>query len=608
MVGTPGEKNVVLAEDPELLTKFRKWMEWDQNETTRQQIQEMAELGQLDDLRKHLLKRLQFGTAGLRGRMGPGNNCMNDLVIIQTSQGLASYVMKTCGNGNQLGAVVCYDGRHNSRRFAELTTVAFLNQGFKVYLSSQLCPTPFVPFAVKYLKCNVGVMVTASHNPKEDNGYKIISPTDKEIQNSIMENLEPVATAWNTNLVSSKDVEDPLPTIEPVYYNILAEVAGHIKSRHKSTKLRFTYTPMHGVGHRYVQDALKSAGIDMEELLVVPEQRDADPDFPTVKFPNPEEGKSALNLAMKLADENNSPIILANDPDADRLAVAEKLPSGEWKIFNGNELGALIGWWCWVSYMERPDHLDPSDCYMIASTVSSKFLKTMAEAHGFNFIETLTGFKWMGNIADELIADGKAVLFAFEEAIGFMVGTAVLDKDGVSAAAFVAQMATILYEQGLTLNQQLQRLYDKYGYHVSHNSYYICYEPSIITKVFENIRNFHPNNGLVGYPSGLMNNKYKVTAVRDLTTGYDSEQLDQKATLPVSKSSQMITFKLDSGLVLTLRTSGTEPKIKYYSELRATPGNNDRRAIERNLNEMINAMINEWLLPEKWGLIQRSDD
>lgn len=204
-----------------------------------------------------------------------------------------------------------------------------------------------------------------------------------------MDHLEPANDAWNLNLVTdpnNEDVVDFLPLIEPIYYSILSEQATFIRRRHASTPLKFTYTAMHGVGYRYVDLALKSAAVDIDQLYAVPEQRDPDPDFPTVKFPNPEEGKSALNLSIQLADEKECPIILANDPDADRLAVAEKLPTGEWKIFNGNELGSLLGWWTFMRYMERPDHLQPNDCYMIASTVSSKFLKTMAEHEGFNFI------------------------------------------------------------------------------------------------------------------------------------------------------------------------------------------------------------------------------
>lgn len=202
-----------------------------------------------------------------------------------------------------------------------------------------------------------------------------------------MEHLEPANDAWSVNNIRwNQDVKDPLEIVQTVYYDILSKETAHIKARHDSKPLKFTYTAMHGVGYKYVDIALKSAAVDIEELCVVKEQRDPDPEFPTVKFPNPEEGKSALNLAIKLADEKGSPIILANDPDADRLAVAEKLPNGEWKIFNGNELGSLLGWWSYVCYNERPNHLPASDCYMIASTVSSKFLKTMAEREGFNFI------------------------------------------------------------------------------------------------------------------------------------------------------------------------------------------------------------------------------
>jgi phosphoglucomutase/phosphopentomutase len=218
---------------------------------------------------------------------------------------------------------------------------------------------------------------------------------------------------------------------------------------------------MHGVGYQFSVDVFKA--FNHKPFIPVKQQIEPDPEFPTVKFPNPEEGKSALNLSIETANANNSTIILANDPDADRLAIAEKLPNNNWKIFNGNEIGALLGWWLWHSFHEKNKNADPKDVYMLYSTVSSNILNAIAQVEGFNCEDTLTGFKWMANRAVELIKQGKTVLFAFEEAIGFMCGTRVLDKDGITAEAIVAEMAVYLHAvEKRTLNEQLGWIYDRF--------------------------------------------------------------------------------------------------------------------------------------------------
>lgn len=337
----------------------------------------------------------------------------------------------------------------------------------------------------------------------------------------------------------------------------------------EEAELNVVYSAMHGVGYPFVEKAFEVS--KLRPVHAVIEQRDPDPEFPTVKFPNPEEGKSALLLSFKFADEVGSNVILANDPDADRLACAERETlESPWRVFNGNELGALLGWWSLQCFKERNPGTKLNNCFMIASTVSSKMLRSMSHVEGFNFGETLTGFKWMGNRSVELLEAGKEVLFAYEEAIGFMFSSAVLDKDGVSAAAHLATMASYLKsKENLSLAQKLDELYTTYGYHFSLSSYYICHEPEKLVKIFERIRNWNGEPG--AYPISILGGKYQIESVRDLTTGVDTSQPDGKALLPSSKSSQMITFTLENGTVITLRTSGTEPKIKYYAEYCAKP-------------------------------------
>ncbi|XP_034255571.1 phosphoglucomutase-2 [Thrips palmi] len=596
---------------PALDGKIKEYVEWEKREDYKNQTLQLIQDKEIEKLQHLFMERLTFGTAGLRSVMGPGFNCMNEVTIIQTAQGLVRYMQTCFPDLADKGIIIGYDGRYNSKTFADLTATIFLHQGVKVYLFSDLCPTPFVAFGVRLFKCAAGIMVTASHNPKDDNGYKvywsngaqIISPHDKRIQESILANQVPWVDSRDSSVLNADNPKfiDPLSQVMKEYYQQLqkALLSADVNAK---TSVKFTYTAMHGVGYKYMKEAFNIAGF--KPFIAVEEQKDPDPEFSTVKFPNPEEGKSSLQLSIKTANANGSTIILANDPDADRLAVAEKV-GDEWKTFTGNELGALIGWWLLRSYREKNPNKPLSDVYMLSSTVSSKVLKTMAETEGFNFEETLTGFKWMGNRTCELMSKGKEVLFAFEEAIGFMCGTSVVDKDGVSAGVHIAELAAYLKEEGKTLNDQLNEVYNQYGFHLCKNSYYICHKPEVTKKIFERLRN--TANAPKTYPTGLLEGKYKVKSVVDLTVGFDSSRPDGQPLLPTSASSQMITFSFENGLVVTLRTSGTEPKIKYYSELVADRSLKDSAAVSAILEEMISAVIDEYLQPELNGIIPKSD-
>ncbi|XP_055957447.1 phosphopentomutase [Patella vulgata] len=596
-----------LSGDQALDAKIQEWLEWDRNDRTRNEIQQLVDSKNVTELHTRLMSRIEFGTAGMRSRMAAGNSMMNDLTIIQATQGLTKYLLDTCPNAKSMGVVIGYDARHNSKRWSELTSTVLVSQGIPVYVFSRVCPTPYVPFGVTHYGTACGIMITASHNPKEDNGYKvywsngaqIIPPVDKGISKGIRENLKPWDNSWNTDLLTSNLCKDPYSEIYQKYNECIRDLTTS-KDINKDSPL-FTYTAMHGVGYHYIQEAFRVSGF--RELIAVKEQVEPDPEFPTVKYPNPEEGKGALLLSMQTADKNNSKVILANDPDADRLAIAEKLPNGEWKIFTGNEIGALLGCWCWETFRQQHPEVPASDVYMLASTVSSKILQSIGSVEGFNFVETLTGFKWMGNKSVQLMKEGKTVLFAFEEAIGFMVGTKVLDKDGISAAVTAAELVFQLHRSGSSLNQQLERIYEKYGHHLSNNSYFICHDKNVIESMFDHLRNF---NGQGKYPTSC--GPYKIRHVRDLTgAGFDSSKPGNIPELPTS-SSQMITFTFENGCVSTLRTSGTEPKIKYYTEHCPDKSTGmDRDEALRELNDIVDNIITHFFQPEKRGLQPRAD-
>lgn len=575
--------------DGALKQQYDMWLAFDKNETTRSEIMKMKEQNKLEALSKILLNRMEFGTAGLRAAMGAGFARMNDVTVIQATQGLCKYIMQ-CSTKEELvnkGVIIGYDARHNSCRFARLTANVFLHAGVKTRLFRQIVCTPFVPFGVRHFGCLSGIMVTASHNPKEDNGYKvywrngaqIIPPIDTSISQAISQSQEPLESSWQL----AEGAIDPFDEIRAAYFNSLASEI-HYEQVLRDTSVKFTYTAMHGVGTQFTLDSLQKCGLPRTQIVLVKEQVEPDPEFPTVTFPNPEEGKSALNLAVRTADNAGSTVILANDPDADRLAVAEKLPTGAWHIFTGNEIGALMGWWavhCFKTF--NPDLFPASKCYLISSAVSSSILRHIAAKEGMQFEDTLTGFKWMGSRAQELQLKGFRPLLAFEEAIGFMCGTRVFDKDGVTAAGVMAQMAAFLYKQNRTLKQQLeQHIYAEYGIHCSYNSYVISCDPKKTKLMFEGII----NGGHYASQIGGAN----VRHVRDLSTGLDTSQADKKAKLPLSASSPMLTFTLDNGVTLTIRSSGTEPKIKWYSEI-VTTSSNGKQILEATVNAAVEQLI-----------------
>ncbi|XP_051820532.1 phosphopentomutase [Antechinus flavipes] len=596
-----------------------QWLRWDKNPKTLEMVKQMIADNNREELQKCFGSRMEFGTAGLRAAMGPGISQMNDLTIIQTSQGLCRYLEKNFSDIKKRGVVISFDARAHSssggssKRFAQLAATAFISQGIPVYLFSNITPTPFVPYTVSHLNLCAGIMVTASHNPKQDNGYKvywdngaqIISPHDKGISQAIEENQEPWTKAWDDSIISNNPLlHDPYSTINNDYFEDLKKYCFH-RNANSSSTVKFVHTSVHGVGHDFVQSAFKA--FDFVPPDAVPEQKAPDPEFPTVKYPNPEEGKGVLTLSFALAEKTQAKIVLANDPDADRLAVAEQQEDGEWKVFSGNEMGALLGWWLFTNWKEKnqdrnQDQNALKNLYMLSSTVSSKILRAIALKEGFHFEETLTGFKWMGNRAKQLIEQGKTVLFAFEEAIGYMCCPFVLDKDGVSAAVICAELASYLATKKLSLAQQLKAIYVEYGYHITKASYFICHNQNIIKNLFENLRNYDGKNN---YPKTC--GKFEVSGVRDLTTGYDSSQPDKKAILPTSKSSQMITFTFTNGGVATMRTSGTEPKIKYYAELCVPPGNSDHEQLKKELDDLVSAIEEHFFQPEKNKLQPKSE-
>ncbi|EIW85345.1 hypothetical protein CONPUDRAFT_162554 [Coniophora puteana RWD-64-598 SS2] len=584
----------------DLESLVNEWLRLDRNGQTRAEIEILWQYGNTQELESRLRNRIEFGTAGLRGRMEAGWARMNDLIIIQASQGLCAYVIREVENAKERGVVMGHDHRHNSARWAQLAAAAFISQGVKVYLHRGLVHTPLVPFSVKALRAACGVMITASHNPKDDNGYKvywenavqIIEPHDKGIATSIKENLEP--RTWDVSLTSDPLCLDRTEEMKKMYFESLQKLASSI-STNSACATKFVNTSMHGVGYPFVAQAFKI--FEFPAPISVHQQQDPDPDFPTVAFPNPEE-KGALDLAISTANEQGASYVLAQDPDADRFSAAEKRADGTWKVFTGDQLGTLFACKVLATYKASGKPLDK--LAMVASTVSSKMIETMANDEGFRFVECLTGFKFIGNTALDLVAQGYDVPFGYEEAIGFMFGEDIRDKDGVAATMMFAELVASLSSRNLTLQDYLEEQYDRYGYFETNNSYFICSDPAVIDKVFTSIRTYNeqqPSEKTGTYPTEIAG--LQVTRVVDLTSGYGFDSGNAPSfqpSLPLS-SGHMIQIRASAGsgsgldIVLTIRTSGTEPKIKYYLEGKGEY----RQVVHKLLPEVISALKYDWM-------------
>jgi len=560
-----------------LQTLVDEWLRLDQDASTRSEIQKLVAENNTVELQLRLGKRIAFGTAGLRGRMEAGFSRMNSLTVIQASQGLAEYLLRMNPDTKTQGVIIGRDARHHSNKFAKLVADVFVAKAIPVKWLGQV-HTPLVPYTVGHLGAAAGVMITASHNPAADNGYKvywgngcqIIPPHDAGIAASIDANLEP--TTWDVNVLEQESalVTHALQQVEEGYLATVSKIAS---VSNPEASLPFVYTPMHGVGLPFFTSVIRQLGLE-SKMHVVKEQAHPDPDFPTVRFPNPEE-KGALDLAKQVADQNGVKLILANDPDADRFAAAEKV-DGEWRQLTGNQMGVLL-----ASHVLDTNQSKQSSkgLAMLSSTVSSKMLAAMAAASSkFHWEETLTGFKWLGNRSRDLQNQGYDALFAYEEAIGYMFSEVVFDKDGVAAAAVFLAACDRWNKEGLSPWAKYNELCKKYGYFEDANTYVISPSSDVTNAVFEQIRQKKPTK--VGSRS--------ILRWRDLTIGYDSATPDKKPTLPVDKSSQMISCELDGNVHFTVRGSGTG-KFGYASGQHRMHANNYQNPRSSSTSKVVQA-------------------
>ncbi|CDT91475.1 putative Phosphoglucomutase [Vibrio coralliirubri] len=527
------------------------WLARDPDPRTREELQHLIDEGMHNELEDRFTQRLEFGTAGLRGKVGCGPNRMNRLVIQETATGLGHYLIEHVANATIRGVVVGYDGRLDSKQFAIDTASVLTALGIKVYLTSNVAATPIVAFGIEHFNAAAAVVVTASHNPPEYNGFKvywengaqIIPPHDAGIAAEI-----DIASTKPLPLMSLSDAETQGKLVwltEGYYQTYRAAInqSPYVSNDIESANTTITYTAMHGVGAQMAEDLLHDSGF--HKVFSVAEQREPDGNFPTVNFPNPEE-KGAMDLVVNLAKSVDADIACANDPDADRFAVAVRTDDGSYKMLTGDQVGVLF-----AHYLLSKPHTNNQ--LVGNSIVSSTLLEKVAQSHGATYFQTLTGFKWLANIGMQLEDDQNEFLFAYEEALGYTIGTQVRDKDGLSAIVVFAQLVEELKSQGRTVWDLLAQISFEHGVHTNAQRSIALNpdSPSIGSK----LRSAQPKaiNGVA------------ISVIEDLQSslrfviGGNTEAIN----LPAS---DVLIYHLKDGSRIIVRPSGTEPKVKVYYE------------------------------------------
>ena len=540
----------------------QNWLDQDPDLETRAELEQLISQAKAGDakaqteLASRFDGRLQFGTAGLRGRLQAGSMGMNRVLVAQAAGGLAEFLK---GYDKEPSIVLGYDGRKNSDVFARDTAEIMAAAGIKTYLLPRKLPTPVLAYAIKYFDTTAGVMVTASHNPPEDNGYKvylgkangggqIVSPADQEIAACI----DKVAQGNVKDLPRSQNYIVLDDEIVDAYIAKTASLA-----KEPQVDINYVYTAMHGVGYEVLSKTLAKAGLPQPSIVA--EQVWPDGTFPTVNFPNPEE-KGALDLAIKVAKERNAEFIIANDPDADRLAVAVPDAQGNWKPLHGNVIGCFLGW-----YLAKQYHAQGKKGILACSLVSSPALAEIAKKYGFESEETLTGFKYIGKV--------NGLLFGFEEALGYLVDPdKVRDKDGISAAIMFLDLVRNLKKQGKTLADYADDFTKEFGAYVSGQISIRVDDLSAIGKLMTALRTNPPSE--VG--------GFKVATFLDHTK--------------TDRQSDILVFVLENGSRLIARPSGTEPKIKFYLDARGTDPKNAEEVLAQ-----FDASVRAILRQEQYG-------
>lgn len=545
------------------------------DDDSKKEIQRLIDNRHEKELTDSFYKELEFGTGGLRGVMGVGSNGMNPYTLGKATQGLANYLNKTYPN-KLIQVAIAYDSRNNSQRFAQITANIFSANNIKVFLFNELRPTPLLSFAIRYLKCQSGVVITASHNPKEYNGYKaywndgaqVVPPHDKNIITEVnaVTSFEQVRFAPIASLIQPVPIE-----VEQAYYEEVKKLIPNKKAIVAHHAMPIVYTNIHGAGITMVPECLKQIGFT--NVQIVEEQATPDGNFPTVQSPNPEE-RSAMEMVIKKGTTVNADMVMATDPDTDRVGIGVRKPSGEFILLNGNQAFSLMMWFI------LKNQTSTQNAYIAKTIVTSELVDDMAKALNVECFNTLTGFKYIAEVMKQ--QEGKKrFIAAGEESYGYMVGDFVRDKDAVSACAFFAAMAASAKAEGKTIYDWLIDMYVEFGF----------YKESLITLTKKGQQGEQEIKAMMAkFRQAAPQTINGVATLRalDYQSGMEKNlQTGKEATLNFPKS-DVLQYYLADGSKVSVRPSGTEPKIKFYISVQA-------KLASRNEYENMNTVLDKKL-------------
>ena len=560
---TINKLHTIMESNQELIisceNKAKEWLSSSFNEETRKEVQAMLDNSDKTELIDSFYKDLEFGTGGLRGIMGAGSNRMNIYTVGMATQGFANYLKKSFANKETISVVVGHDCRNNSRLFAETVAAIFSANGIKVYLFDDLRPTPEVSFAIRELKCQGGVNITASHNPKEYNGYKaywddgaqVLAPHDKGIIDEVEKvRIEDVKFDANNDLIQiiGKEIDD-------LYLDRIKTLSidPTVIERHKDLKI--VYTPLHGAGRTLIPESLKRWGF--EKVYTVKEQMVKDGNFPTVVSPNPENGE-ALTLALRDAKEIDADIVMASDPDADRVGMACKNDKGEWVLINGNQT-CLIFLYYIITNRIKTGKMQPND-FIVKTIVTTELIKKIADKNNVEMIDCFTGFKWIAREIREF--EGvKQYIGGGEESYGFLAEDFVRDKDAVSAMCLLAEICAYAKDQGKTLYDLLMEIYLEYGFSYEFTVNVVRPGKTGADEIKQMMENFRNNP-----PKQLGDSPIVIT--KDFLKLEQTDANGNVTKLDMPDTSNVLQWFCENGDKVSVRPSGTEPKIKFYFEVK----------------------------------------
>lgn len=571
--------------DQEIVNRAKGWLTENYDDETRHQVSLLLENDPVE-LTDSFYRDLEFGTGGLRGIMGVGTNRMNKYTVGMATQGLANYLKMMFQDVETIKVAISYDSRNNSRFFAQITAEVFAGNGFKVYLFKEMRPTPVLSFAVRHLNCQSGVMLTASHNPKEYNGYKaywddgaqLIPPHDKNVIKEVekIKSIDEVRFKGNPDLIELIGEE-----VDKAYYEKAVGLSLSPEIIDKLSAMKIVYTPLHGAGTRMVPECLRLYGF--KNVMSVPEQSIPDGNFPTLHSPNPEEG-TALEMAIKLGEQTKAELVLATDPDADRVGIAVRDHSGKFVLLNGNQTASILLYYILKQWNDRGKLTGKE--FVVKTIVTSELLSDIAKKYDIEYFDCLTGFKWIAEVIRRFEGQ-KTYIGGGEESYGYLIGDFVRDKDAVSACALIAETAAWAKSQGKSLFDLLIDIYIEFGFYKEKLISITKKGKSGAEQIQEMMKNLrlNPPKTIAGEQVVLIND-FEYQTARNMV-----DNIEQPIDLP---KSNVLQFFLKDGSKISARPSGTEPKIKFYFGVKGKINQqSDFEKVDQELETKVQTIIKE---------------